>query len=137
HASDGLVQCAGLRPIEILRQNPVFRGVVAERKKERVRHVRLETQGLWPADHLKQFGHTLPAMHSAPADLAFGGQPLAKIFCDITRFAKRLGDPTGVRGWILSPIRRACGGINSHDPVASDAQLAELLTYRTGFSNLR
>jgi hypothetical protein len=65
-------------PLEILRQDAVFRRVVAQREEQRVRHVRLEAQRLRAVHQFQKLHHAPPAMHAAPADLAFRRQPLAK-----------------------------------------------------------
>ena len=39
-----------------------------------------------------------PAMHAAPADLAFGGEPFAEVFGDVAGLAESLRDALGVAG---------------------------------------
>ncbi len=95
-----------LRPIEILRQQPVFGRVVAQGVQHRMRHVRLKADGLRPVHHLQQFDHALPAVHASPADLSLGGETLAVIFRDDAGFAKGLRDALGVASGILGPIGR-------------------------------
>ena len=94
-------------PVEIFGQKPVFRRVVAERVKQRVRHVRLEAQCLRPIDHLQQLDHVLPAMHAAPADLPFRRQPFAVIFGNVARLRESLRDALRIRLRILRPFRGA------------------------------
>ena len=55
------------------------------REEQRVRHVGLEADRLRPVDHLEQLDIPLPAVHAAPADLAFGREPLAVVLGDVAR----------------------------------------------------
>ena len=57
-------------------------------------------------DRFEQIHHLLPTVHAAPADFAFGGEPLAEVFGDVARFAERLGDQFLVALRDPSPIRR-------------------------------
>ena len=51
-------------------------------------HVGLEAQRLRPVDHFQQFDHPPPTVHAAPADFAFGGQPLAVILGNVAGLAE-------------------------------------------------
>jgi hypothetical protein len=53
HAAGRLIEDLFLRPIEILRQNAVFRSVIARREQQRVCHIRLKTERFEPADHFE------------------------------------------------------------------------------------
>ena len=39
-------------------------------------------------DHFQQLDIPLPAVHAAPADFAFGGEPFAELFGDVARLAE-------------------------------------------------
>ena len=47
----------------------------------------------------------LPTVHAAPADLAFGGQPLAVVLGDLAGLAERLGDPLLVALRVVATMR--------------------------------
>src|SRR5580700_2425865 len=76
-------------------------------------------------------------MHSAPADFAFRGQPLAVALGNGAGFAKRARDLRGVAVCIRGPIGGAGSGIDADNSVAPDADLAELLRDGAGFLYLR
>jgi hypothetical protein len=69
-------------------------------------------------------------MHAAPADLAFGRQPLAVARGDFASLAKRLGDQPGVAFGIFGPLRGAGGRIDAHDSVRPRAQFAQFAPMR-------
>src|SRR5262249_14258226 len=92
-----------------------------------MRHIRLEAERFRSIYRFQKLKHTLPAMHSSPADLAFGSEALAMILCDRACGAKRLRDLLRVFGRALSPLRRADRGIDPHDPISPDSQIAQLL----------
>ena len=48
-------------------------------------------------------------MHTAPADLALGGQTFAMILGYFSGLAKSLGDFFGIAHWIFGPRRHASG----------------------------
>src|SRR5260221_690140 len=104
--------------------------------RPRIHHGLVGEHAAVPADVSKRARH-LAVVAACPADLACGGEPLAEIFSDVTCLAKRVGDLLRVAGWILGPFARACGGIDPHDAVLSNAGIAELLRNRAGFSHLR
>ena len=79
----------------------------------------------------------LPAVHAAPADFAFGGQPFAVIFGDVAGFAERLGDRLRDCLRDLAPNRPdAAGRVDAHDAVRPDAEFAQLLRDAAAFANL-
>src|SRR5262245_58708232 len=102
-----------------------------------MRHVRLHAECLRPVDQHQQLGHVLPTMHSAPADLTFGGQPLSVAFCDRACFTEGFGDPFCVTHWIFRPLRRAARGVNANDSVWSNTNVPKLLRNCTGLAELR
>ena len=55
---------------------------------------------------LQQLDHALPAVHAAPADLAFGGEPFAVILRRCRGLLESLGDPLRVALPDPSPSRR-------------------------------
>ena len=85
-------------------------------------HVGLKAERLRPIHHFQQFHHVPPAMHAAPANFAFGGQPLAMFLGDGAGFAECLGDAHGVRQWILGPLGRTDGRIDAHHAILPDAR---------------
>ena len=72
-------------PVEVLGQDAVLGGVLAEGVEQRVGHVGLEADGLGLADPLEQVDHRPPGVHAAPADLALGGELLAVVAGDRAR----------------------------------------------------
>ncbi len=108
-------------------QDAIFGGVVAHRVEQRVGHVGLEADGLRAADQLEELDHPPPGVHAAPADLAFGGEPLAVVLGDVGRPARKVSAIffCVARG-ILRPVGRAGGGVDADDAVGADAELAEL-----------
>ena len=102
-----------------------------------MRHVGLHADSLGPSDGFQQLHHPLPAVHAAPADLAFGREPLAVRFGDVGGLAERLGDPLRVARRILRPVARARGGVDPDHAVLPDAEIAKRATDRAGFLNLR
>ncbi len=47
-------------------------------------------------DHFQKLHHPPPTVHAAPANLSFGGQPLAVVLGDVAGLAERVGDPLAV-----------------------------------------
>ena len=132
----GLVQAVGVRPIPIGRQNGVFRGVVAQDIKERVGHIRLKTQRLWPVHPLQEVHHPLPTVHAAPADFPFRRQTLAEILGDRARLGEGLGDLGLVGLGIRGPVRHAARRVNAHHTVGSNAQFAQFAGNAAGLADL-
>src|SRR5215475_11259777 len=84
----------------------------------------------------EQFMQILPAVHSAPADFALGGEPFAVAFGDVASFAKSLGDLLRIARRVFGPLRRSARRIDAHDPVRANAQVAEFPADGAGFTNL-
>ena len=99
----GRLELVFVPPVEIGRQNGILRGVVAQEIEQRVGHVGLEAERLGAVDHLQQLQHPLPTVHAAPADLAFGGQPLAVVLGDLAGLAEGLGDPLLIAHRVFVP----------------------------------
>ena len=78
-------------------------------------HIGLEAERFWPADHLQKIDHVLPAVHAAPADLAFGRKALAMLLGDVAGLAESLRDRLLVRGGMGGPIMHAGRRIDAHD----------------------
>ncbi len=112
-------------PLEVGRNEAIFRRVVAQHEEERVGHVGLETKRFGPADGFEQLDHVMSAVHAAPADFAFGGEAFAELFGDVARLAERVGDALCVCFWIGGPIGRRAGGVDSHHAVRANADLLE------------
>ena len=70
----------------------------------------LEAEGAGPVGQLQELQHAFPAVHAAPADLAFRGQALAVVRGDVAGLPKRVGDPLlaafGVLVPVVDPARR-------------------------------
>ena len=96
-----------LLPFKILRQNAVFRRVVAHGVQQRMRHVGLKTDDLWAVRPLQQVNHMFPAVHAAPADFALRREALAKAFGDIAGLRKSRGDELAVANRIGGPVLHA------------------------------
>ena len=102
-----------------------------------MRHVGLKTERLRPADGLQQFDHALPAVHAAPADLAFRRQPLAVGFGDVAGLAERLRDQLRVGGRVLRVLMDAGRRIDANDAVRPHAEIAQLLADPAGLLDHR
>ena len=89
----------------------------------------------WPTSS-SSLHHVFPTVHAAPADLAFRRQPFAVVFGDLGGFLERLRDLLGVAFGVLCPNRSRRGGINAHDAVGPDAQVAQFLGDAAGLANL-
>ena len=70
----------------------------------------------------QQLDLALHAVHAAPADLAFGREPLAELLRDIARLPERLGNLLRVARRILRPVRRARRRVDADDAVLADAE---------------
>ena len=90
-----------------------------------MRHVGLEAERLPPVDHLQQFDHPSPTVHTAPADFALGSQPLVVVLGDLAGLAERLGDPFLVAFGVFAPCLDATGRIDPHGAVGPHAQFAQ------------
>src|SRR5205814_5361995 len=97
---------------------------------------RLQTQSTWPIDGFEQLGHPLPAVHTAPADLAFGREPLSEAFRDGACFAEGLRNAACISGRILRPFRRTARGIDPYNSIIPDSDVPQLSCNGTGFPNL-
>ena len=110
----------------------VFRGVVAQHVEQRVGHVGLEAERLGPIDHFQQLHHPLPTVHAAPADFAFGGQPLAEILGDVAGLAERVGDALLIGLRVPSTtVGGADGRVDPHDAVRAECP-ARAAAWRCG-----
>src|ERR1043166_290379 len=77
-SSERFVKDIGI-PVEVFGHDAVGGvGIVAESVEERVGHVCLEPDGLGAVSEFEQLDHFAPAMHAAPADFAFSGEPFSK-----------------------------------------------------------
>ena len=132
----GLVQSLRIRPVPIRGEHCVFRRVVAKDVKQRMGHVRLEAERLRPADTLEQIHHVFPAVHAAPADLAFGRKALPEALGHVASLGKSASDLRLVAFRILRPVRHAARGINPHHPVRPGAELPQPLANAAGLANL-
>ena len=79
-----------LRPVEIFRQQAVFRSVVAHGEEHGVRHVGLKPKSLRARNHFEQLDVVTPTVHTRPADFTFRGESLAEVFRNVTGLAKSL-----------------------------------------------
>src|SRR5215467_14118339 len=102
-----------------------------------MRHISLNAERLGTAYLFEQFMQILPTVHAAPADFALCCEPLAVAFGDVACLAEGLGDLLRIARRVFGPLRRAARRINAHDPVRSDAEVAELPADGAGFTNLR
>ena len=75
-------------------------------------------------------------MHCAPADFAFGGEPLAVSLGNGARLAKCVCNSHRVCGWIFGPGCGAHGGVNAYNSVLTNAEVSKLLADGAGFTNL-
>src|SRR5262249_52054547 len=75
-------------------------------------------------------------MHSAPANLAFSRQALAKILGDIAGFAERLRDATLAGLLISGPVRHAARRVNADNAVRPDTQFAQAFGDAAAFADL-
>src|SRR6266581_7133294 len=137
HAGKRIVEHFLLRPVVTFWKDPVFRSVVTESEKKCMCHVRLQTQRFRPIHQDEQLGHMLPAVHSAPADLAFCSQSFPVALCNRARFAEGFGDTFCITNGVLRPLRRTAGGINANDSVWANAYVPELLCNCTRLTELR
>src|SRR3954467_13187803 len=101
-----------------------------------MRHVRLEAKSLWPIHTLKQVHHFFPAMHSAPANLSLGSQPLTIAFGHFARFGECLDSSSLIGFRILRPILDSRGRIDPDDAVGTRAQLTETAGHPARLANL-
>ena len=124
-------------PVEPFRQQSILGCVVAQREQQRVRHVGLEAERLRPIHLFEQLEIPLPAVHAAPADLAFGGEPFAEPFRDRARLAEGLRDLLRVAVRILGPLRRTRGRIDPDDARRSNPDVTQLLADLARFPDLR
>ncbi|MEY3174417.1 MAG: hypothetical protein RLZZ436_2331 [Planctomycetota bacterium] len=69
-----------------------FGGVIAEQVEVGVSEVCLEAERLRHADFFEEVKHVLPAVHSGPADFAFGRQSLPVVRSDLCGFTEGAGD---------------------------------------------
>src|SRR5690242_9363808 len=102
-----------------------------------MRHVRLKPDRLRSLNHFEQFDHALPTVHAAPADLTFGGEPLAVAFSDVAGLPECFSDAPRIPGRISRPFAGAGRRVNTYDPVPADPQISKVLTDRACFSHLR
>src|SRR3954447_25365498 len=102
-----------------------------------MRHVRLESEGLWPVDRLEQLEIPFPAVHAAPADLPLRREPFAERLRDTAGFAEGVRDLPRVAGWIPGPFRRARGRIDADHAGPPNAEVAQCPADFAGLTNLR
>ena len=102
-----------------------------------MRHIGLETNCLRQPDHFQQFHVPPPALHAAPADLAFRRQPLAVACRDMPRLAERIGNNLRVARRVCGPGIDAGRGVNPDHTVLAHAQILQLLRNLTALANLR
>ena len=136
HLSICLVELLTVLPVVIVGQDAVLGRVVAHREEQVVRHVGLVTERLGPADHLQQLHHARPAVHPAPANLAFGRQPFAVCLRNVAGSPKCVGNPLGIAVGILGPVSRARRGIDTDDSVLPDAEIPQPLADDTRLAHL-
>src|SRR5580704_4184839 len=130
--AQGVHQNILLRPIKIFRQEAVFGGVIAECVQKRMRHIRLEAKGLRPVHPLQQLAHSLPALHSTPADLSLSGEALAIVFGDGGGLGKCRRDSPCIASWIFGPRRRRRRGVDAYYAITANTKLAQLFADLTG-----
>ena len=94
-------------PVEAIGKQRRLGRVIAHGVEQRMRHVGLEADDAGAVGLLQRVHHGLPAVHAAPADLAFGGKALAIVLGDIAGLAPGLRDQLGVCGGVLGPIAGA------------------------------
>src|SRR3984957_6414294 len=133
HCLERGFQAFSIFPVEIPWKYALFWGVEAQCVKQGMRHVGLKSEGLRAPDGLQQIDHALPALHAAPADLAFRRQSLAMRLRNVASFAERFCDQFGAGGWILRPFMDARRRIDANDPVRPHAELAQLFCDGAGF----
>ena len=99
--------CVAVRPVVALRQQAILGRVVAQREEQVCAMSAWKPSVFGRSTISSSCDHPLPAVHAAPADLAFRGEPLAVALGDVARLAERLGDPLRVALRIRRPVRRA------------------------------
>ncbi len=123
----GLVERGLVAPVEVVGEDAVLGGVLAEGVEQRVGHVGLEADRLGLADPFEEVDHLAPGVHATPADLPLGGEALAVVPGDLAGLLEGLGDlllvPLGVGG----PVADAAGRVEPDHAVGPHAQLAQPL----------
>ena len=112
-------------PIEIVRNEAVFRSVRAEEEEERVRHIRLETEDLRQVDLFENFDATSPAVHPAPTDFAFHREHFVVFHRDFASGFKRFDELRLVRFRVARPIVDGARGVDANAAVRADSGVAE------------
>ena len=137
HRLQRIVERIRARPFERLRQQSILGCVVTKREQKRVRHVCLEAECLRPIHFFEQLEVPLPAVHPAPADLAFGREPLVERLRDRARLAEGLSDLLRIAVRVDGPLGRTRGRIDPDDAGFPDPRVTELLANLAGFPDLR
>src|SRR5262245_14716889 len=75
-------------------------------------------------------------MHPAPADFAFRGQPLAKLFGDVAGLIEGIGDVLSVFLWLGRPFGGRTSRVDAYDSVGANADLAERASNAATFADL-
>src|SRR5438094_2087535 len=75
-------------------------------------------------------------MHSTPANLTFGSQPLPKALRYITSFIEGLDNFSLIGLGVLRPISHATSRINPHHPIRASAKFAQPSGDAAGLANL-
>ena len=132
-----LVQAVRVRPIPIRREDGIFRRIVAEDVKQRVRHIGLETQRLGPVHPFQEVHHLLPTVHAAPADFPFRRELLAEALRNLAGFLEGLDDFLLIGLGVRRPFRHPASRINADHAAGPNAQLAQFAGYATRLAYLR
>src|SRR5437879_5545449 len=99
-------------------------------------HVRLETECLWPIYALQQVQHFSPTVHAAPANLSFGSQSLAELFCDFTRFGKGLNNLPLIRLRVFGPVPHTGSRIDAHNAIRTRSGITQLFRDAASLADL-
>ena len=137
HLDQRRVELGLVLPVEAVRQQGRFGRVVAHGVEQGVGHVGLEADDAGAVGRLKRIDHRLPAVHAAPADLAFRCEPFAEILGDVAGLAPGLGDELGVACRILGPVGRARGRVDADDAIRPDAEVPKCLAQLAGLADIR
>ena len=126
-----LIQCRTITPVEVGRQDAVFRRIIAQQVQKRMGHICLEAD-IRTINRLQGIDHRLPAVHATPADLTFCCQFFAVVRSYITGFAEGFCDQFCIAHGIFCPGFRLAGRIDPDDAIRTNARIAQFLTEFAG-----